>query len=714
MPPKRASTRRLGAVGLASDTPSYIPGMSSPNARNPALPEVPTKPSFAYGSSTAPDIPGVLAAKSMNLTEVASSIDEGLRGAQGRAENRSRMSTRSRRQSISASVSPVRRRRREPTPDELQLQESLREATMTPNPIDTARSNHGEQSTPTPTPPKPHTLSTASSPATDLLTNPKVLAHDQLYPSPLQRAGSPTHRDISLSSPQFGTSIDNESVISWNVERDIHEDALQRTRPNRYFDAPHGKNISAPPRRISGFPFAHETIEEEEEPVSQISIAKSRHSESANTTRPRSQSQSESEQASEPEPKREPKREPESDFESAPERVPEPEREPTPQISSAPARTIIPSHPVLRISPKETTPPLHERMNTNTRSMRDAATSLLTGQLFRILVVILVAVSMLLKGYTSGTFSGIASNIGSHLPHFADSPSRDLNSTAIEAVRGLSNQVISLGAQVSSLSREVDVVKSDARIVPEPVTVIESISARHPTPKTNFLSPGMGVLVDPYLTSPTTGQTKGLFQRLKSKLFLSDQERPKQSPLSALTAWQDVGECWCTTPRNGVSQLGLLLSRPMVPEEVVVEHIPKGASLRPGVAPQDMELWARFQVVDNSSSDMSHSTSHFRSGEPPTPSNQLFLHRHIMDVLREGYKGEPESAYSSDQYLGPTYYRVGRWRYDLNARDHIQPFLLDAVFDMESIRVDKVVFRIKSNWGANETCIYRVKLHGHM
>lgn len=85
-----------------------------------------------------------------------------------------------------------------------------------------------------------------------------------------------------------------------------------------------------------------------------------------------------------------------------------------------------------------------------------------------------------------------------------------------------------------------------------------------------------------------------------------------------------------------------------------------------------------------------------------------------MDTLRQAYPREPETAYSDDPLLGPSFYRVGRWQYDINGENHVQRFSLDAVIDIPALRVDKVVFRVKSNWGAENTCLYRLRLYGHL
>lgn len=90
MPPKRAVNRRDGPVARSNDngTRSYLAEISGPQATNPNLPNIPAKPSWGYGSSTAPVIPRQLSIKSgMNVDDMAESIESGVKSAQDRDEN---------------------------------------------------------------------------------------------------------------------------------------------------------------------------------------------------------------------------------------------------------------------------------------------------------------------------------------------------------------------------------------------------------------------------------------------------------------------------------------------------------------------------------------------------------------------------------------------------------------------------------------------------
>jgi hypothetical protein len=523
---------------------------------------------------------------------------------------------------------------------------------------------------------------------------------------------------VSLEMSQNAGINDNESVISWMVERDIHDDDLQRTRSTRYRNEPVGKNITAPPRRFSGLAFANETIVEEDEPDSRLSVSKT-------PREPTVESEAQSEHQTEPD------------------QPLEPQKEPVPQVevSSAPARTIIPNFFTKEQSFNNSTALSsdqsfadHARSTPATSFIPRVSVSLPWRQILRLAGAILLTALSLLTIYSfSDRLASIPHDIALHFPFRNPAPSIPLNTSDLEALNSLNNQVMKLGAQVSSISKELRVVKSEVRNVAGPTAIIEPVKVPK---KPNFLSIGTGVLVDPRMTSPTYGEKRSRLPKwLQDQVSdLGTDPRPKPNPpLTALVPWDSVGDCWCSAPRDGVSQLGLHLSRPIVPEEVVVEHIPKHATLNPGAAPKEMELWARYTINKSTSSDLpteAGSAGWYKSYlnwllsfeskvleteyQSPMLSERFSLHDYIMGYLRPAYHNEPESAYWNATTLGPTFYRVGKWKYDIHGQHHIQEFSLDAIIDQPDIRVDRVAFRVNSNWGANFTCFYRLKLYGHL
>ncbi|WEW56911.1 Mitochondrial fission protein [Emydomyces testavorans] len=237
----------------------------------------------------------------------------------------------------------------------------------------------------------------------------------------------------------------------------------------------------------------------------------------------------------------------------------------------------------------------------------------------------------------------------------------------------------------------------------------------------NWFSTGLGALVDPYLT---TSIRPGLLARSTERAAGTKRTNP---PAAALTRWDEHGDCWCVPDHPSEIQLAVLLGRPLVPEEVVVEHIQKEATLDPESAPRDMELWVEYvarsehvtpSTIPGSKATATPSAAQFNSpadaraafSAPLSPSQR----EDIVSTLRMVYPDEPETAYSDDTNLGANYYRVGKFQYDINGKHNIQRFQLDAVIDLTDVRVKQAVVRVKSNWGSKSTCLYRVRLHGHM
>ncbi|KAL4930898.1 uncharacterized protein BDV17DRAFT_257714 [Aspergillus undulatus] len=632
--PKRATNRRGGAVEVS---PPRRSARVSPSLGSSILPNIPTKTSFAYGSSTTPILPHMLAAKpSMNLEETADSIEDAVQIARQRELSEStdnpHLSASSRRRTPVETGSP-RRARRQPTPDEVQLLTSLNEA-----------------SSATPSTPVRHSFSSGTSPRDSFA--------QQLYPSAMEREALPIQAEIPLDHNLNGLGLDNMSVVSYNVERDIHDDDLKRTR----------SNITAPPRRFSGLAFGHSTIIEEDEP--------------SYASRPQSDKST-----SDGVPTR--TTIPDRSYEEPP-----PEKKPESPPSPPKARRA-------RKSPPKAESAQQERGQREQPKPKD-------GHPFWLLQVLVAALAVLA--------------FYSFMPKGATYPE---GSTPIQynnsELDGLSNQVVNLGAQVSTLSKDVKSVRAEVSRIPAPTTIFQYPNKnRQETLKTNFLSMGHGVIIDPYMTSPSAGRQLTWFQESYFWLAGNKHLRP-QPPLAALTPWEDFGECWCSAPRQGMSQIGIILGRRIVPEDVIVEHLPKTATIRPEVAPQEMELWARYRYIGKNARPYKSSWSSWIRGYPENiagqdalASDRKVVRGPVMEALRLTWRGEPDEAFSDDKLLGEDFYRIGKWTYDIHEKTHIQRFPVTALLDSDELRVDKVVFRVKSNWGANETCIYRLKLHGKL
>jgi hypothetical protein len=190
--------------------------------------------------------------------------------------------------------------------------------------------------------------------------------------------------------------------------------------------------------------------------------------------------------------------------------------------------------------------------------------------------------------------------------------------------------------------------------------------------KVNYFSPGLGAKVISSITSATFVDNPAVLARLGRRLMFSPERRP---PAAALDGWEEPGDCWCSAPddtKKGKAQLGVQLTTPIFPTQFTVEHVPMAMVPQENVsnAPRQLEVWVR-------------------SDEPAIP-------RFGLDNTR--CEAGP-----------PGWICLGKAHYDIRGANHIQTFLLDAE---SQTAVDQVMVRVTNNWGADHTCIYRVRLHG--
>jgi SUN domain-containing protein 1/2 len=186
--------------------------------------------------------------------------------------------------------------------------------------------------------------------------------------------------------------------------------------------------------------------------------------------------------------------------------------------------------------------------------------------------------------------------------------------------------------------------------------------------KTNYFSLGLGVVIDPKLTSATFSDDSLVNVGFKRWIL----SRPRNPPRAALDSWAEPGDCWCAAPnpsKTGQAELTVSMRHPMYPQQVTIEHVPMSMIRTQKItnAPRTVELW-------------------------------------VMAA------GSPDQRGGGTCLEGPAGWTcLGSFRYNIHASNHHQTFDLDVP---STVPVTKAMLRVTSNWGADHTCLYRVRLHG--
>ncbi|KAJ2998047.1 hypothetical protein NUW58_g448 [Xylaria curta] len=202
----------------------------------------------------------------------------------------------------------------------------------------------------------------------------------------------------------------------------------------------------------------------------------------------------------------------------------------------------------------------------------------------------------------------------------------------------------------------------------------------------NFFGIGAGASIDPMFSSRSWKVRKDFF---KSKKWVERDGYKAQPRTSALSPWNQEGECFCAGTDlkgygQGTNNISVIISRNIVPQHLVVEHILPGATLDPGAIPKNIEVWASIEEVNLRDEVQAFSEAQF----PGTPKEE---------ILHEGFV------------------KIGHFTYEKkNSGDGIQVFKLsDELTRMRAV-TDHIVIRAINNYGADHTCFYRLRLYGEV
>lgn len=153
------------------------------------------------------------------------------------------------------------------------------------------------------------------------------------------------------------------------------------------------------------------------------------------------------------------------------------------------------------------------------------------------------------------------------------------------------------------------------------------------------------------------------------------------SPSLAITDGDRTGQCWLV--RGQHAHLGVVLSQPIYPTHVTIEHVPIRIAADKGEAPRAMILWG---LVDGENNVGRVKTLNIAGHQEPPLSGPL---RRYADKL------VPLAALAYDPAKGPSQ--------TLPVHDYIRSSRMDFT---------TVVLEIRSNWGSERTCLYRIRIHG--
>ncbi|GAA5921582.1 hypothetical protein JCM3775_003116 [Rhodotorula graminis] len=189
--------------------------------------------------------------------------------------------------------------------------------------------------------------------------------------------------------------------------------------------------------------------------------------------------------------------------------------------------------------------------------------------------------------------------------------------------------------------------------------------------------------------------------------WLTGTKAPRgRPPVTALHSDNSPGSCWPFAGQQG--QLGIQLSRRVVPTDVTLEHISTDVALDGDVssAPKDFEVWGIVEGADNVAK-----VGQYRA-------EQLAAKRAARDAALEA--GSPLDPLAAELDLNPAslppsanHVLLAVGAYDPALPSPVQTFPVTPAARHLAIPVQVVVVKVLSNHGEEAyTCLYRVRVSG--
>ncbi|KAK4053506.1 hypothetical protein OIV83_001674 [Microbotryomycetes sp. JL201] len=199
------------------------------------------------------------------------------------------------------------------------------------------------------------------------------------------------------------------------------------------------------------------------------------------------------------------------------------------------------------------------------------------------------------------------------------------------------------------------------------------------------------------LTSPTY-EPHPVGSARKALAWVTGSRAPRGlPPVIALQPGTTPGSCWPFAGQQG--QIGIQLSRRIVPTDVTIEHASVDVAVDGSVAsaPRDIEVWA---VVDS-----------------PLHVERLAQYRHqqLEEAKRKSRTTIDEEIETEPTSVPPTpnHMLLAVGTYDVTNPSPIQTFPVTSAAKHLAIPVNVVIVRVLSNHGEKSyTCLYRVRVGG--
>lgn len=227
--------------------------------------------------------------------------------------------------------------------------------------------------------------------------------------------------------------------------------------------------------------------------------------------------------------------------------------------------------------------------------------------------------------------------------------------------------------------------------------------------RVNHFSVKTGAIIMPRETAPSYEFAKGRGRAWYAQPLLKLMGRglpAPNKPIEALSKWEEHGDCWCspgpTSDQESAKnppQLAVLTGNNIHPDTVIIEHIPRSATLSPGSTPREIEILAFIE-----------------DGYTRGP------------LLQQSYNLISDQRH--DEMTSKGWVRIARFRYDINGPSsqafQTQVRMADFVGMQASEQSNgdepdllrpysrKFIVRIVGNYGEDFSCLYRVRLHGEV